>query len=111
MVDRVGEGANLLSKGTRFGSTVPLGLAIISALFGIGAALYALAFFLLRGQTPEGWTTLMIVMGLGQAAVLVMLGLVWSRMNAMARGLSQRRDATAAVIVVAATDPGSEAPP
>jgi hypothetical protein len=107
MVDRVGEGANLLSKGTRFGSTVPLGLAIMSAIFGTGAALYAVGVFLVRGQTPEGWTTLMIVMGLGQAAVLVMLGLVWSRMNAMARGLSQRRDATAAVTVVAATDPDS----
>lgn len=108
MLERIAEGASLLSKGTRFGSAVPLGLAIVSAMFGIGAALYAIGFFLLRGQTPEGWTTLMIVIGLGQAAVLVMLGLVWSRMNAMARGLSQRRDATAAVVVVAASRPRDE---
>lgn len=99
MVERVAEGGALVSKGTRFGSAVPLGLALVSAVFGVGAALYALGFFILRGQTPEGWTTLMIVMGLGQAAVLVMLGLVWTRINAMARGLSQRRDVTANVIV------------
>lgn len=101
ILERIGDGGSLLSKGTRFGSTVPLLLASVSAFFGVGAALYAMSFFILRGQTPEGWTTLMIVLGLGQAAVLAMLGLVWSRINAMTRGLSQRRDPTSGVIVTA----------
>jgi F0F1-type ATP synthase membrane subunit c/vacuolar-type H+-ATPase subunit K len=96
---RLVEGAALLSKGTRFGSAVPLGLAAISAAFGVGAAVYALVFFVLRGQTPEGWTTLMVVLGLGLAAILAMLGLIWTRIDALSRGLAQRRDATGVVFV------------
>ena len=110
LLERIAEGGSLLSKGTRFGSAVPLALATVSALFGLGAALYATGFFILRGQTPEGWTTLMIVMGLGQAAVLAMLGLVWTRVNALARGLSQRRDVTANVTVTAPSRSGDSQP-
>lgn len=102
---RLVEGAALLSKGTRFGSAVPLGLAMLSALFGVGTAAYALLFFLLRGQTPEGWTTLMVVTGLGMAAILVMLGLIWTRIDALGRSMTQRRDATGAVYVTPPTTP------
>lgn len=99
LTQRLVEGAALLSKGTRFGSAVPLGLAALSAAFGVGAAVYALVFFVLQGQTPEGWTTLMVVLGLGMAAILVMLGLIWTRIDALSRGLAQRRDATGVVVV------------
>lgn len=99
LTQRLVEGAALLSKGTRFGSAVPMGLAALSAAFGVGAAVYALVFFVLQGQTPEGWTTLMVVLGLGLAAILAMLGLVWTRIDALSRGLAQRRDATGAVFV------------
>lgn len=102
---RLVEGAALLSKGTRFGSAVPLGLAALSAAFGVGAAVYALVFFVLQGQTPEGWTTLMVVLGLGLAAILAMLGLIWTRIDALSRGLAQRRDATGVVFV---TPPSQE---
>lgn len=98
---RLAEGFSLLSKGTRFGSAVPLSLAALSALFGLVAAIYALGILILRGQTPEGWTTLMVVTGLGQAAILTMLGLVWTRIDALARGLSRNSDATADVRVIA----------
>ncbi len=97
---RFSDGLALLSKGTRFGSAVPISLAIASALFGTGAALYALAILILRGQAPEGWTTLMVVIGLGQAAVLTMLGLTWARLDALTRGLSRNTDATAEVQVL-----------
>ncbi|MEZ5184650.1 MAG: hypothetical protein R2720_02800 [Candidatus Nanopelagicales bacterium] len=102
-VERLAEGGTLLSKGTRFGSTIPLSLAAVSAFFGVAAALYALGVLVLRGRTPEGWTTLMVVIGLGQAAILAMLGMVWTRIDAMARGFSTRRDATGGVTVVPPT--------
>lgn len=103
LVDRIADGASLLSKGTRFGSIVPLGLSAVAALFGIGVAVYALGIFLLRGQTPEGWTTLMVVTGLGLAAMLALLGLVWTRIDAIARGMARRRDATGVVYVTPPT--------
>ena len=94
---RVAEGLTLLSKGTRFGSAIPLGLAAISVAFGIGAAVYAVGILIFKGRTPEGWTTLMIVIGLGQAAILAMLGLTWTRIDSLTRGLSRNHDATASV--------------
>lgn len=99
LAHRLNDGFALLSKGTRFGSAIPLTLAAISALFGVVVAIYALAVLLLRGQTPEGWTTLMVVIGLGQAAILTMLGLTWTRIDALVRGLSRSSDATAQVVV------------
>lgn len=99
VVQRLAVGASLLAKGTRFGSAIPLGLATASALFGVAAALYSILVFLIRGSTPEGWTTLMIVTGLGQAAILAMLGLTWTRIDTLTRGLSRNQDATATVVV------------
>jgi len=96
---RINNGFALLAKGTRFGSAIPLTLAAISALFGVGAAIYALVFLVLQGQTPEGWTTLMVVIGLGQAAILTMLGLTWTRIDSLTRGLSRNADSTAEVRV------------
>lgn len=103
---RLKDGLALLSKGTRFGSAIPLTLAAISAVFGLASAFYALGFLLLRGQTPEGWTTLMVVIGLGQAAILTMLGLIWTRMDALTRGLSRPMDVTAETFVWAPSDEG-----
>jgi hypothetical protein len=98
---RISEGSSLLSKGTRFGTAVPLILAGGSALFAGVAALYSVGIFLFRGQAPQGWTTLMIVIGLGQAAILTLLGLTWTRIDSLTKGLSQPADITADVTVIA----------
>jgi len=100
---RITDGLTLLSKGTRFGSRIPLILAGISAIFGIVATFYAF-IFLLRGGTPQGWTTLMAVVGLGQAAVLTMLGLIWTRIDSLTRGLARNPDVTAEVKVIPPTE-------
>jgi hypothetical protein len=86
-------------------SAIPLALAAASTAFGIAAAAWALGFFIIRGRTPEGWTTLMVVIGLGQAAILAMLGLTWTRIDSLTRGLSRNHDATANVFTWA---PGNE---
>ncbi len=106
LVGRINQGVSILSKGTRFGSAIPLGLAAVSAALGVGAAIYALGILLFQGTTPEGWTTLMIVIGLGQGAILSMLGLTWTRIDSLTRGLSRSHDATAGVRVFA---PNSDA--
>ena len=108
MAERLGEGSALLSKGTRFGSAIPLTLAAVSAAFGIGAAIYALVILFVRGKTPEGWTTLMVVSGLGQAAILAMLGLVWARIDGLTRGLTRNQDVTASVTVSAPMRPDAQ---
>lgn len=98
---RLAEGMSLLVKGSRFGTVIPLALATISALFGIFVTLYALILYLVDGKSPEGWTTLMIVTGLGQASVLALIGMTWSRIDSLSRGLTRSRDATAEVVVFA----------
>ncbi len=97
--ERIAEGMTLLSKGSRFGTVVPLALATISALFGIFVAIYALAIYVVNGKSPEGWTTLMVVTGLGQASILALIGMTWSRIDSLSRGLTRPRDATAEVVV------------
>jgi hypothetical protein len=99
--ERITEGMRLLSKGSRFGTVVPLALATISALFGIFVAVYALLLFVVNGKSPQGWTTLMIVTGLGQASILALIGMTWSRIDSLSKGLTQRRDGTADVVVIA----------
>jgi len=99
--ERIVEGMTLLAKGSRFGTVVPLALATISAFFGIFVALYALTLYLLNGKSPEGWTTLMIVTGLGQASILALIGMTWSRIDSLAKGFTRPRDATAEVVVFA----------
>ena len=102
--ERIAEGMNLLAKGSRFGTVVPLALATISAFFGIFVAFYALAIYLLNGKSPEGWTTLMIVTGLGQASILALIGMTWSRIDSLSKGLTRPRDATAEVVVFPPTN-------
>ena len=41
----------------------------------------------------------MIVTGLGQASILALIGLTWSRIDSLLKGLSRPRDATAEVVV------------
>jgi hypothetical protein len=101
---RISEGMTLLSKGSRFGTVVPLALATISALFGIFIAVYALALYLINGKSPEGWTTLMIVTGLSQASILALIGMTWSRIDSLSKGLTRPRDATAEVVVFPPSD-------
>ena len=92
--ERAVDGFTLLVKGSRFGTVIPLLLAGISSLFAISVALYALAVFLLSGDAAEGWTSIAVVMGFGQGAILALIGLVWSRLDSLANGLSKRNDAT-----------------
>lgn len=97
---RINSGFSLLSNGSRFGSAIPLALAAISAILGVVAAIYALGFLLVRGQTPEGWTTLVVLIGLGQAAILTMLGITWMRIDSLTRGLAKDPDVTVHVEVL-----------
>ena len=71
--ERILEGFTLLTKGSRFGTVVPLLLAGISSLFAVSIAIYALTVFLVSGDAVEGWTSIAVVMGFGQGAVLALI--------------------------------------
>jgi hypothetical protein len=98
-IDRVQDGFALLTKGSRFGTIIPLVLAGISSTFAIAVAIYALLVFLLFGNAADGWTSIAIVTGLGQGAILALIGLVWSRLDSLAKGLSKKSDLTVNVEV------------
>lgn len=101
---RAAEGASLLARGSRFGTVIPLTLATVSAMFGFFVALYAGFIYLLSGKSPEGWTTLMIVLGIGQGSILALIGMTWSRIDSLTKGMSQVYDVTAEVLVISPTD-------
>ena len=98
--ERLRDGVELFSKGSRFGTVIPLALSLGSATIALIGVLYAVGVFLLSGETPQGWTTLMVLLGLGLASVLFMMGLIWSRIDALTRGLSRQQDPTALVTVI-----------
>lgn len=98
--ETLGDSLRLVAKGTKLGAQVPLVLSTASAFFGIAAAIYALAFLLLSGKTPAGWTTLMIVIGLGQSAILGMLGLIWLRLDSIEIGITGDFDTTSKIEVI-----------
>jgi hypothetical protein len=101
--ERIVDGFTLLVKGSRFGTVIPLLLAGISSLFAISVAIYALADFLISGDAVEGWSSIAVVVGFGQGAILALIGLVWSRLDSLANGLSKRNDATINTEVYPAT--------
>jgi len=94
LLERTQEGLTLVSKGSRFGTVVPLLLSGISSLFAVGVAIYALTIYLLFGNAAEGWTSIAVITGFGQGAILALIGLVWSRLDSLAKGLSKRNDLT-----------------
>ena len=96
---RVRSGFMLLSKGGKFGSTIPLAFACFSALLGISTVLYSLVVYFAKNESPEGWTTLMIIFGLNFSVILLVLSLLWSRLEAIVRSLSKELDITSAVSV------------
>ena len=96
---RVRFGFILLSKGGKFGSTIPLAFACFSALLGFATVLYSLVVYFAKNKSPEGWTTLMIIFGLNFSVIMLVLSLLWSRLEAIARSLSKELDITSAVTV------------
>ncbi len=90
----------LFARGSRVGTTAPLIFAGLFAFFGVFAVFYSIIVLLFRGQTPEGWTTLMIVVGIGQASILAMLSFIWSRVNILAESFHTTFDKTSRVSVL-----------
>jgi hypothetical protein len=73
---RLEEALDVLITGTRVGTRLTYWLAILAAFGGLATAAYAIIAAVWKGNAPEGWVTLMIVMGLSFAAVLVTLALL-----------------------------------
>lgn len=73
---RLEEALDVLITGTRIGTRLTYWLAMLAALGGLATAAYAIITAVWKGDAPEGWVTLMIVMGLSFSAVLVTLALL-----------------------------------
>jgi hypothetical protein len=99
IASRIREGLILLTKGSRFATVIPLFLAAISSLFAIGVAVYAIIIYFWFGSSVEGWTSTAVITGFGQAAILALTGLIWSKLDSLSKGLSARNDVTASVEV------------
>lgn len=97
---RWGEALTVLTRGTRAASIVPAVGAFVLAMFSLGAAIFAVVHLFVTGRAPEGWTTLMVLVGLGLSGILAFLGLLWERVDGLARTIEHPHDATANVVVV-----------
>lgn len=73
----------LFLNGTKLGTRIPSFISIISALVGVFSTVYALSIFIYRGRTPEGWVTLMVLIGYANASILTLLGLMWKKLEAI----------------------------
>ncbi len=93
----------MLTKGSRFGTVIPLALAGISSFFAVVVAIYAMVVYALFGSTPEGWTSLAVIIGLGQGAILALLGMIWSRLDTLSKGLSRKKDVAADINIIPAS--------
>ncbi len=89
----------LLTRGSSIGAAIPFLIAAVSAVTAFGAILYALSAFLFFGKTPQGWTTLMILIGLGQASITILLGFIWSKLNSIHNSLVTTNDLTSNWVV------------
>lgn len=91
----------LISRSTNLGITAPLLLAIMSGVMALFIAFYAVIVFLVSGKSPEGWTTLMVALGLSQSSVLSVLVFILAKLNALEKVLKRNDDVTAYVEVFA----------
>ena len=101
-VSRIIDGVLMASKSASFGTFIPIVISIISGSIGLFAAIYALSIFVISGRSPEGWTTLMIVLGFTQSSALFLLGLLWTRIDSLMSGLSAPTDGSSEVLIIAA---------
>jgi hypothetical protein len=97
---RLHEGLILLTKGSRLGTVLPLFLAGVSSITAVVIAIYAIFVYLMEKTILEGWASLAITIGFGQGAILALIGMVWNRLDQLAKGLSSRNDVTADVEVI-----------
>ena len=94
---RLEEALDVLITGTRLGTRMTYWLASLAALGGLATAAYAIAAALWKGYAPEGWVTLMIVMGLSFAAVLITLALLGEMLSRILKEV--QRDNTTGVTI------------
>jgi hypothetical protein len=80
LADRIRRVGRFVARGTRFGTLLPLIIALFSSFLAIAAAVYSLGVYLYEGKTPEGWTTIMMLVGFGQASILLILALIWNQL-------------------------------
>jgi hypothetical protein len=55
--------------------------------------------FFISGNVASGWTSIAVTTGFGQGAILALIGLVWSRLDSLAKGMSKLSDVTTEVDV------------
>ena len=106
---RLEEALDVLITGTRVGTRLTYWLAMLAALGGIATAAYAIIAAIWKGDAPEGWVTLMIVMGLSFAAVLVTLALLGEMLSRILKEV-QRESPTVVTIETLAPRGGTTGP-
>jgi hypothetical protein len=98
--DRRGEAIVVLTRGTNAARVVPAVVSIFLVLFSLGSAAFAVILFFTRNRSPEGWTTLMVVMGLGLATIIGFLALLWERVDNLGPGQTGWHRTVSNVLVV-----------
>jgi hypothetical protein len=91
---RVGVPLRLIAKGTRLGVFAPLLLSFFSILFSLVVTIFALITYISSATIPQGWTSLMIFIGITQGFVFSFLGLIWARLDSYVRGIGRPLDPT-----------------
>lgn len=91
----------LILKGTNIGLRAPMILSILSGFISFLIVIYALGVYLLNGKSPEGWTTLMIAVGVSQSSVLAVLTFILGKVAGIESAINRSNDVTSNVDVFA----------
>jgi hypothetical protein len=83
--ERVGQAIDVLVIGTRVSSRLPAILAVVFAAVSLIAVVYALVIFFIRGNTPEGWTTLLAFLGIATAGIFTVLAFLSGQLRLLGR--------------------------
>ena len=96
---RIAKALKILATATRLSRTLPQLFAAAFVLVAASAAVFAVSIALIRGRAPEGWVTLMVLTGVGHASTMVLLGLLYMRVDELHKRTVGLRDPVAAVEV------------
>ena len=83
--DRRGEALTVMTRGTNAARVVPLAVSLVLGAVAFGSAVFAAVLYFVRGQAPEGWTTMMVVMGLGLATLIGFVAVLYERVDSLTR--------------------------
>lgn len=97
--DRRGEAFTVITRGTNLARVVPMVASVLLGAIALGSAVFAAVLYFVRGKAPEGWTTMMVVLGLGLATLIGLVAVLYERVDALSRPTGEHQSVSNVLVV------------